>query len=99
MSLPVLQIRHHRAIEGQDGDVRVCASVGPTHEVVVMWIAPGDLEAVRSTTVQPGWASSPDPGATRPVAARITVHAPELAAVTRIHHGAADARGQVPVAP
>lgn len=34
--------------------------------------------------VSAGGASLPDPGATRPADARITVHAPELAAVTRI---------------
>ena len=37
-----------------------------------------------SRTVSAGGASFPDPGATRPVTARITVHAPGLAAMTRI---------------
>ena len=37
-----------------------------------------------STTISAAGASFPDPGAARPVAARITVHTPELAAVTRI---------------
>ena len=37
-----------------------------------------------STTVSAAGASFPDPGAARPVTARITVHAPELAEVTRI---------------
>jgi len=39
---------------------------------------------VTSVTVQLGWASFPDPGAVQPVAARVTVHVPDLAAVTRI---------------
>ena len=84
MSLPVLQVRRHGVIDGQDGDVRVCASVGPAGEVVAVWTTAEGLEAVTSRTVSAGGASFPDPGATRPVAARITVHAPELAAVTGI---------------
>jgi hypothetical protein len=84
MRLPVLQVRHHGVIDGRDGDVRVCASVGPAGEVVAVWTTAEGLEAVTSRTVSAGGASFPDPGTTRPVAARITVHAPELAAVTRI---------------
>ncbi len=84
MSLPVVQVRHHGVIDGHDGDVRVCASVGPGGEVVVVWTTAASLEAVTARTVSAGGASFPDPGAARPVAARITVHAPELAAVTRI---------------
>ena len=84
MSLPVLQIRRHGVIDGQDGDVRVCASVGAAGEVVAVWTTAEGLEAVTSRTVSAGGASFPDPDATRPVAARITLHAPELAAVTRI---------------
>src|SRR6266851_9771050 len=84
MSLPVVQVRHHGVIDGHDGDVRVCASVGPGGEVVVVWTTAASLEAVTARTVSAGGASFPDPGAIRPVAARITVHAPELAAVTRI---------------
>src|ERR1700722_3268553 len=84
MSLPVLQVRRHGVIDGRDGDVRVCASVGPAGEVVAVWTTAEDLEAATSTTVSAGGASFPDPGAARPVTARVTVHAPELAAVTRI---------------
>jgi hypothetical protein len=62
----------------------VCASVGPAREVVAVWTAADGLEAVTSRTVSAGGASFPDPGAARPVAARITVHTPELAAVTPI---------------
>ena len=29
MGLPVLRVRHHGVIDGRDGDVLVCASVGP----------------------------------------------------------------------
>ena len=42
------------------------------------------LEAVTSTTVSAAGARFPDPAAARPVAARITVHTPHLAAVTPI---------------
>jgi hypothetical protein len=84
MSLPVLQVRRHSVIDGRDDDVRVCASVGPAGEVVAVWTTAEDLEGVTSTTVSAGGASFPDPGAARPVTARVTVHAPELAAVTRI---------------
>jgi len=84
MSLPVLRVRHHGVIGGHDGDVLVCASVGPAGEVVGVWTAPEGLGAVTSATVSAAGASFPDPAAARPVEARITVHTPELAAVTRI---------------
>ena len=51
LSLPVLQIRRHGVIEGQDGDVLVCASVAPAGEVVAVWATPEGIEAVSSTTV------------------------------------------------
>jgi hypothetical protein len=84
MRLPVLPVRRHGVIDGRDGEVRVCAPAGPAGEVVAVWTTPEGLEALTSRTVQPGRASFPDPAAARPVAARITVRAPELAAVTRI---------------
>jgi hypothetical protein len=84
VSLPALRVRHHGVIGGRDGDVLVCASVGPAGEVAAVWTAPEGLEAVTSTTVSAAGACFPDPAAARPVAARITVHTPELAAVTPI---------------
>src|SRR6266704_1601210 len=84
MRLPVLRPRQHGVIDSQDGDVLVCASVGPGGEAVAVWATPEGAESVTSTTVSAAGASFPDPGAARPVTARITVHAPELAAVTRI---------------
>ena len=60
------------------------ASLTPAGEVVAVWTTPEAREVVTSTTVSAGGASFPDPGAARPVAARITVHAPDLAAVTPI---------------
>ena len=82
MSLPVLQARRHGVIDGHDGDVLVCASVGPDGEMVAVWTTPEALEAVTSKTVSAAGASFPEPTAAHPVAARITVHAPELAAIT-----------------
>jgi hypothetical protein len=84
MSLPVLRVRRHGVIDGRDGDVLACASVGPAGEAVAVWTTPQGLEAVTATTVSAAGASFPDPGAARPVAARITVHTPDLAAVTQI---------------
>jgi len=84
MSLPVLRVRHRGVIDGQDGDVLVCASAGPAGEVVAVWTAPEALEAVTSKTVAAAGTSFPDPAAARPMAARITVHAPDLTAVTPV---------------
>ncbi len=84
MGLPVLRVRHYGVIGGRDGDVLVCASVGPAGEVVAVWTAPDALGAVTSATVSAAGACFPDPATDRPVAARITVHTPELAAVTPI---------------
>ena len=52
--------------------------------MVAVWTAPESLEAVTSTTVSAAGACFPDPAAARPVAARITVHTPELAAVAQV---------------
>ena len=84
MSLPVVPVRHHGVIDGHDGDVRVCASVGPSGDVVAVRTTAASLLAVTARTVSAGGASFPEPGAARPVVARITVHAPGLAAMTRI---------------
>jgi hypothetical protein len=84
MTLPVLRVRHHSVIGGRDGDVPACASVGPAGEVAALWTTPEGLGPVTSTTVSAAGAWFPDPAAARPAAARITVHTPNLAAVTRI---------------
>ena len=84
MRLPVLRVCHHGVLGGRDGDVLVCASIGPAGEMVAVWAKPEGLAAVTSTTVSAAGACFPDPAAARPVAARITVHTPDLAAVTRI---------------
>ena len=94
MSLPVLQVRRHGVIGGQDGDVRACVSVGPAGEVVSVWTTAEDLEAVTSRTVSAGGASFPDPGATRPVAARITVHVPDRLALTELGADRAQLAGE-----
>jgi hypothetical protein len=80
-ALPALQVRHRAAIAAvHEGDVRVCASVGPAGEVIALWPAPEDLSAVTSKMVQPGWVTFPDPQAPRAV----TAQAPEAVSVTSI---------------
>jgi hypothetical protein len=76
ISLPLVQARHHGILDGQDDDVRVCASVGPAGEVVAVWTTAASLQAVTARTASADGASSPAPDAARSVAARITVHAP-----------------------
>jgi hypothetical protein len=112
LSVPVLQVHRHGVIDGQDGDVLVCASVGPAGEVVAVWTTLDGAAAVTAATVSAAGASFPDPGAAWPVTARITVHAPDLAAIIQIHDLALahisvqpmpggqvlGGRGQVPVA-
>ncbi|MFD0857346.1 hypothetical protein ACFQ07_34400 [Actinomadura adrarensis] len=61
------------------------ASIGPSGEAIVLWSAAADLQAVTSTTTQPGWAIFPDPRAPRPMTVRVTVHSPTPANVTTIH--------------
>jgi hypothetical protein len=84
MSLAVLRVRHHGILDAPDVDVLVCASIGPVGEAVAVWTAPEGLEALTSTTVSAAGARFPDSAAARPVAARITVHTPNLASVIPI---------------
>jgi hypothetical protein len=76
MRLPVLAARFRAALAAGDGEVRVCASVGPHGQVVALWSATADQAALTPATVQPGFASFPDPVASRPVRVRVTVHDP-----------------------
>ena len=63
MRLPVLPVRRHGVIDGPDGDVLACASVGPAGEVVAVWTTPDGLDAVTAATVSAAGASFPDPAA------------------------------------
>jgi hypothetical protein len=75
MALPVLPVRRHGVITADDaGDVLVATSIGPNGEAIALWTSPEGLTALTATTTQPGWASFPDPRASRPAAARVTVH-------------------------
>src|SRR5260370_13180773 len=76
MSLPSLRVRRHSVIGGHDGDVLVCASVGPAGEVAAVGTAPDGLGAGTSATVSAAGAGFPAPAATRPAPQRITVHTP-----------------------
>src|SRR5690606_28853976 len=53
-------------------------------EFIALWSATADVQALSSTTTQPGWATFPDPRASHPVTVRVTVHAPTLTRVTTI---------------
>jgi hypothetical protein len=84
LRLPVLAVREHGSIGGQDGDVRVCKSVGPAGEVVAVWTTAEGADAVHARTISAGGASFPDTSTDRPVTARITVHNPGLTAVIEV---------------
>ncbi|OLF07059.1 hypothetical protein BU204_35890 [Actinophytocola xanthii] len=60
------------------------ASVGDSGEVVALWSAAEDVPALNSTTTVPDLAAFPDPRASRAVAARVTVHTPDMAVAARI---------------
>jgi hypothetical protein len=62
----------------------VSASVGPAGEAIALWSGADESEALRSATVQPGWATFPDPRTPRPVTARVTVHRPNETIVTDV---------------
>lgn len=80
-----VRARHHAALVApRAGDVRVSASIGPSGEVVALWCAPEDAAELTPTTTSPGGATFPGTRASRPVPARVTVHAPDLAVATRI---------------
>lgn len=85
LALPTVEVRHHAQIlPPLRGDVRVSASVGPADDVVALWASPADLESLTSATTQPGWARFPDPRASRPVAARVTVHVADSVIATHL---------------
>jgi hypothetical protein len=84
MRLAPVRVRFRAALAADDGDVRVCASVGPQGQVVALWSAAADQSALTPATEQPGWATFPDPVATRPVPVRVTVHDPGPVTVARI---------------
>jgi hypothetical protein len=74
MELPVVEAAHCGAITApRDGDVRICASVGPAGEVIAVWAAAPDLEAATSRTVSPAGAAFPDARSPRSLDVRVTV--------------------------
>lgn len=76
LALPTVHAWHHaRIVPPQQGDVRISASIGPLGELMALWAAPADQEALTRGTL--GRTS-------RPVAVRVTVHMPEMAVVARI---------------
>lgn len=84
MRLPQIALRHHAALPGPPDDVRVTASVGPHGEVITVWAAAEDIAALTSSNTSPGGASFPDTVVSRPVSARVVMHAPEATAVASL---------------
>lgn len=85
LALPVVPLRRHGQLTAADDkNVLLSVSVGPTGEAVALWSAPTDREALTSVTVQPGWASFPDPRADRPADAQIMVQSSGVLRAVRI---------------
>ena len=80
MARPTVKLRHHAVVTGRSGEERVTASVGPDGQVIALWVKPSDRLALSARTTLRGGATSPDPRTARPVAARISTHAPDPAA-------------------
>jgi hypothetical protein len=81
LALPVLPVRHYAPVTAvQEGDVLVCASVGPAGEVIAVWSAAEDLPVLTSG-IKRGTTVYPDPGVSRTVTARVSVHAPDIVSV------------------
>jgi hypothetical protein len=66
MALPVVPIRRHAGLTTNDAnDILITASVGRDGEAIALWASPAGRSALMATTTQPGWASFPDPRASR----------------------------------
>lgn len=68
----------------ETGDALISASIGPAGEVVALWSAAADLPELTARTTSPGGATFPGTRTSRPLAARVTTHAPGMAITTRI---------------
>jgi hypothetical protein len=80
-ALPILELVPHVAAEPADVDDEfVAGSVGPGGEVVTLWVPAGGTGAVAASH-RSGPFSFPDPTPSRPVPARVTVHATDGVAV------------------
>jgi hypothetical protein len=84
MALPVIPVREHSVIAVEDDHVQLCWSIGPAGELVVVWVAPGDLGAATARTAEPSGVGFADPRSSRPVPAHVTIQASGITTVTRI---------------
>jgi hypothetical protein len=82
--LPAVAAGFSAPLTAADGEVRVSASVGPQGQVVALWAAEEDHSALTAATQRPGFATFPDPGASRVVAVRVSVHDPGPVTAARI---------------
>lgn len=76
--------QQHVQISAPDGLVRVFASIGPDTELVSLWSAPTDVEAIHSISRQNGWATFPDVRTPHPVSVTMRRQHTEYEFVTRI---------------
>ncbi|MFI7617511.1 hypothetical protein ACIBP6_40450 [Nonomuraea terrae] len=76
--------RHAVLTPPSDGASLVSAAPGPDGELVALWASRESAEALTSRTVQPGWASFPDPRTAAPVTVYVATYRPELEAVVTI---------------
>jgi hypothetical protein len=56
----------------------VTAASGPEGELVVLWASQESADALTARTVQPGWASFPDPRTAAPVSVHVATYRPHL---------------------
>lgn len=106
MGLPLLQVRRHGVIDGQDGDVLVCASVGPAGELVAVWTTPKGpggcnlSDCLCGRSVIPGYGRGVAGGrANNRARAGIGNSQADPGSDAGACHRAADSRGQVPGGP
>jgi hypothetical protein len=70
-----LALHEHAALTPpRPGSVPVCASVGPDNELLLMWTTADDRDGVQAVTTTPGGPTFPDPKASRPVPAQVSVY-------------------------
>lgn len=85
LQLPTVALTHHTTLEPpREADRLVTAAVGPDGHIYALWSSPGGAAQLASQTVQPGWATFPDPRTAQPVAATVTGYAPEPRVVARM---------------
>jgi hypothetical protein len=84
MSDRLVKLRHHAVVAAARGWERVDASIGPDGQLIALWAAARDLPALTARTTAHGGATFPDPRASRPVGARVSIHAPELISIVEL---------------